>query len=100
MEGHASISTDILAKYAVDAAQEVPGVLGIAESRLPTHRGVRISEENGRVGVELHLVLAWGASIPAVGRAVQARVSDYLARMADVENAAVDVVVDEIGDGS
>jgi uncharacterized alkaline shock family protein YloU len=47
--------------------------------------------------VELHLAVDWGASIPDVGREVQARVREYLQRMADVEPAAVDVVVDEIG---
>jgi uncharacterized alkaline shock family protein YloU len=42
-------------------------------------------------------VLEWGASIPAVGRLVQARVREYLRHMADVEPAAVDVVVDAVG---
>ena len=51
----------------------------------------------GVVRVELHLAVDWGASIPALGRSVQARVREYLGRMADVEPASVDVVVDEIG---
>jgi uncharacterized alkaline shock family protein YloU len=92
VEGSASISTDILARYAGDAAREVAGVLG-----LHGRRGARIDQEAGRVRVELHLVVAWHAAIPAVGRAVQERVRGYLASMAGIESAAVEVVVDEIG---
>jgi uncharacterized alkaline shock family protein YloU len=88
---------DILAAYAADAAREVAGVRGLVESRLPPQRAVRITEENGRFTVELHVGVDWGASIPDVGRAVQERVRIYLARMADVEPAVVDVVVDEVG---
>jgi uncharacterized alkaline shock family protein YloU len=97
MVGQASISTDILARYAADAAREVEGVRGLAESSLPGRKGVRVSGEDGAVRVELHLAVEWGASIPALGRGVQDRVRDYLRRMADVDAAAVDVVVDEIG---
>jgi uncharacterized alkaline shock family protein YloU len=97
MEGQASISADILARYAADAAQEVLGVRGVTESPLPGRRGVRVASEDGTVRVELHLAVDWGASIPKVGREVQVRVREYLLRMADVDPAAVDVFVDEIG---
>jgi uncharacterized alkaline shock family protein YloU len=87
----ASISTDILGRYAGDAAQEVAGVRGLARRR-PT----RIAEHEGRVTVELHLRVERGASIPSVARAVQRRVRDYLLRMADLDDVLVDVVVDDI----
>jgi uncharacterized alkaline shock family protein YloU len=95
MEGHALISTDILARYATDAAREVSGVGGLVGSALHRHEGVRVTRESGQVAVELHLALDWGASAPAIGGQVQSRVSDYLARMADVRPETVDVVVDE-----
>ena len=91
MESHASISADVLASYAADAAREVDGVRGF-----PGRRAIRVSEEDGHVVVELHLDVDWGASIPEVAAAVQSRVREYLARMADVEAPRVDVVVDEI----
>ena len=97
MEGQASISTDILARYAADAAREVVGVRGVSESPLPGRKGVRVSEDEGGVRVELHLAVEWGASIPELGHDVQARVREYLVRMADVDPVAVDVTVDEIG---
>jgi uncharacterized alkaline shock family protein YloU len=95
MEGHALISTDILARYAADAAREVRGVSELVGSALHRHEGVRITRESGQVAVELHLALDWGASAPAIGAQVQSRVSDYLARMAGVRPETVDVVVDE-----
>ena len=97
MEGQASISTDILARYAADAAREVLGVRGVSESPLPGRRGVRVAADEGVVRVELHLTVEWGASIPELGRDVQRRVRDYLQSMADVDPIAVDVTVDEIG---
>jgi uncharacterized alkaline shock family protein YloU len=88
----ATISGDILARYAVDAAREVAGVRGLARKR-----ATRITEQAGLVTVELHVGVERGASIPAVGRAVQQRVRDYLTRMADLRGVIVNVVVDEVG---
>ena len=97
MAGQASISTEILARYAADAAREVEGVRGFAESPLPRRHAVRVTGANGAVRVELHVVTEWGASIPVVGKRVQERVREYLRNMADVEPAAVEVVVDGVG---
>jgi uncharacterized alkaline shock family protein YloU len=93
----ATISSDILASYAADAAREVDGVRGLVESALHRHKGVRIVDDDGRVRVELHLAVEWGASIPTVGRDVQQRVAAYLEQMAKVDPEAVEVIVDEIG---
>ena len=81
----ATISSDILASYAADAAREVEGVRGLVDSTLHRHKGVRV------------LAVDWGVSVPDVGREVQGRVAAYLARMASVQPEAVDVVIDEIG---
>ena len=98
MAGHASISSDVLARYAGDAALEVEGVRGLVASHLPRHRPVRISvAEDQSVSVELHLALEWGSSFPEVGRVVQQRVGEYLGRMADLHPVRVEVVVGEIG---
>jgi uncharacterized alkaline shock family protein YloU len=93
----ATISSDILASYAADAAREVDGVRRLVESALHRHKGVRILEEDGSVRVELHLAVDWGTSVPDVGREVQRNVAAYLSRMASIEPEAIDVVVDEIG---
>jgi uncharacterized alkaline shock family protein YloU len=98
VKSEASISPDVLARYAADAALEVDGVRSLIGSHLPRHRPVRIAvADDGGVSVELHLVADWGAPFGAVGTEVQARVADYLARMADIQPARVDVSVDEVG---
>jgi uncharacterized alkaline shock family protein YloU len=97
VEGRSTISSEILASYAADAAREVDGVCGLVEGTLHRHKGVRVLENDGRVRVEIHVAVEWGASIPDVGREVQQRVAAYLAQMATIEPEAVDVIVDEIG---
>ena len=86
----------MLSRYAADAALGVAGVRSLVERALPYRRGVKLDEDDGRVTVELRLAVEWGASIPAVGREVQQRVREYLKRMADVDAARIDVVVDEV----
>ena len=98
MEGHASISAEVLSRYAADAALAVDGVRGLVERALPYRRGVKLDEDAGTVTVELRLAVEWGASIPQVGRDVQQRVREYLKRMADVDASRVDVVVDEVAE--
>jgi uncharacterized alkaline shock family protein YloU len=86
MEGHSVISPDVLARYAVDAAAEVPGVH-------PTKRGAaRVQGDE----VEVHLVADFGAVIPTVAADVQRRVRDYLQQMAGVTPSKIDVVVDDV----
>jgi uncharacterized alkaline shock family protein YloU len=97
VEGHASISADVLSRYAADVALAVSGVRGLVDRALPYRRGVKLEADEDRVKVELRLAVEWGASIPDVGREVQKRVREYLQRMADVEAREVDVVVDEVG---
>ncbi len=87
MEGQATISPDILARYAGDAAREVAGV-----HELAGRRPVKVDGTH----VEVHLVVEWGASVPEVGAAVRDRVREYLERMARVPSASVDVVVAEV----
>jgi uncharacterized alkaline shock family protein YloU len=86
VEGHSVISPEVLARYALDAAAEVPGV------QTKHRRGARVA---GGV-VDVHVVVDYGAEIPAVAAAIQQRVADYLLKMADVRPSAVNVVVDDV----
>ncbi len=96
MADQASIATDILARYAADAAREVDGVRRVVDRPIPGRRGVRVAGADGSIRIELHVVADWGASLPSVGARVQKRVREYLGSMADVEPASVDVVVDAV----
>jgi uncharacterized alkaline shock family protein YloU len=86
MDGHSVISPEVLARYAADAAAEVPGV------HTKQRRGARVY---GSV-VDVHVVLDYGANIPDVAAEVQRRVSVYLGKMADVKPTAVNVIVDDV----
>jgi uncharacterized alkaline shock family protein YloU len=86
MEGHSVISPEVLARYAADAAAEVPGV------HTKQRRGARVSGNE----IEVHVVIDYGANIPEVAADVQRHVIDYLAQMADMRPSAVNVVVDDV----
>jgi uncharacterized alkaline shock family protein YloU len=85
------ISTDVLARYAGDAAQEIAGVSGL------TRGAAEISGTPDETDVVVHLELEWGASAQAVARQVQDRVAEYLERMANLQVGSVDVVVERVG---
>jgi uncharacterized alkaline shock family protein YloU len=97
VEGQASISSEVLARYAADAAREIEGVRGLVASQLHRHRGVRVSGEDGAVSIELHLDVDWGARFPELGRHVQRRVYEYLERITGSRPAAVNSVIDSVG---
>ena len=90
MEGNSVVSDEVIARYARDAALEVPGVLRVVDG---VRKGVRVADG----GVTLHLALAEDVSIPAVGAAVQRGVADFLERMTNARPGSVDVVVEELG---
>jgi uncharacterized alkaline shock family protein YloU len=86
VEGHSVISPEVLARYAADAAAEVPGV------HTKQRRGARVTGSE----VEVHVVIDYGANIPEVAAQVQRRVIEYLGQMADVTPSSVAVVVDDV----
>ena len=85
------ISPAVLARYAGDAALEVAGVSGL------TRDAAEVSSSAEKADVVVHLELEWGASADAVARQVQERVAEYLGRMANLDVASVDVVVERVG---
>ena len=96
MEGQPQISLEVLARYAGDAAREVSGVAGLAQSPMQRDRAVEISSSNDSTAVTLHLELEWGSAAEDVARKVQTRVAEYLERMANLTVGSVDVVFDGV----
>ena len=86
MEGHSVISPEVLARYAADAAAEVPGV------HTKQRRAARVNGDE----IEVHVVVDYGANVRDVASDVQRRVLEYLGQMADARPSAVHVVVDDI----
>ncbi len=85
------ISTDVLARYAGDAAREVNGVSGL------TRGAAEVTRRAETADVVVHVELDWGAASELVARDVQERVVEYLGRMAHLEVHSVDVVVERVG---
>jgi uncharacterized alkaline shock family protein YloU len=85
------ISTEVLARYAGDAAQEIAGVSAV------THGAAEVSGVPDETEVVVHLELEWGAEAEGVARQVQDRVVEYLERMANLHVGSVDVVVERVG---
>ena len=90
MEGPV-ISSDVLARYAGDAALEVDGVAGLMRD------AAEVSGDDGAIDIDVHVELAWGAAADGVSRRVQERVAEYIERMANVRVESVDVVVERVG---
>jgi uncharacterized alkaline shock family protein YloU len=89
VEGQPQISPEVLARYAGDAAREVSGVAGLAET-------AKISSSSDSTAVTIHLELEWGSPAEDVARKVQTRVAEYLERMANLTVGSVDVVFDSV----
>jgi uncharacterized alkaline shock family protein YloU len=84
------ISSEVLARYAGDAALEVDGVSALA-------RPAEVSATDGRFDIDAHVELAWGATAESVAGDVQQRVAEYIERMANVSVGTVDVVIERVG---
>ncbi len=89
--GTIRIEGDALAALVVAAAEHVDG----ARVRRP-RRGLSVAIADGRARVELELAVRYGTSLPDLGAAVQAAVSDALRRSAGLEVDGVDVSIEEL----
>ena len=85
------ISSEVLARYAGDAALEVNGISGL------TRDAAEVTRTGGSAAVVVHVELQWGAAAEEVARQVQERVAEYLGRMAELEVGSVDVLVERVG---
>jgi uncharacterized alkaline shock family protein YloU len=102
----AHISHAVIATYAAAAVRDVPGVHGIADGHLgPIERrsdsdrpprGVRVSSDGERIGLELHLVAEWGTHLPELAAAVEQAVRRHLEAMIELRVSDVAVIVDDV----
>ncbi len=113
-KGEVRISNDVLAVIAGIAANEVPGVTGMAggfveniSGKLGRHdvrRGVKVETRENTVGVALYISVEYGCRIPEAARQLQMKVKEAVENMTDLEVTAVDVHVQEVvfpsGEGS
>ena len=99
--GNIHIAEEVLAAVAAAAAMEVKGVSALAAGtdiaellgKKNQAKGVRIHVEEEKVTVELSVMMAYGNTIPEVGKAVQENVKSTMESVTGLEIAAVNVAV-------
>ena len=101
--GNIHISEEVLAAIAAAAALEVEGVSSLAANlgsdiaellgKKNLAKGVRIKLEDEKVEVDLSVLMAYGHTIPEMGKAVQEAVKVAVESMTGLEVAAVNVNV-------
>jgi len=103
----AHISHAVIATYAADALAEVDGVAGLLGGHFGSRdrrtdperaaKAVRVElSPAGTVALTVHVVVAYGASIPDVASAAAEAVRRYLRSMVDLEVEAVTLHVDAV----
>ena len=101
--GNIHISEEVLAAIAAAAALEVEGVSSLAANlgsdiaellgKKNLAKGVRVKLEDDKVVVELSVLIAYGHTIPDMGKAVQEGVKSAIESMAGLEVSAANVNV-------
>ena len=92
--GNIHISEEVLAAIAAAAALEVEGVssLGSQGKKNPA-KGVHVKLEDEKVVAGLSVLMAYGHTIPEMGKAIQEAVKVAIESMTGLEVAAVNVSV-------
>ena len=102
--GSLQISTEVLGKIARCAALEVDGVAEVScgsqnkkvkdlLERANVQLPVVVEMKDGTTEITLHLVVAFGARIPAVAEKVQENVKSAVQSMANITVSRVDLVI-------
>lgn len=101
--GNIHIAEEVLAAVAATAAGEVAGVSGLSANfgsdiaellgKKNQGKGVRIQVEEDKITVEVAILMAYGHTIPEVGKAVQENVKTTMESITGLDIAAVNVSV-------
>lgn len=103
-------SDEVIAELAGLAAIESYGVVGMADpswtrsvSRLLTHRhlkkGVKVKRQNGKITVELNVIIEYGVNLVEVSKNLIERVTYEINRHTGLEVGSVEVIVRGIRKG-
>lgn len=101
--GNVHIAEEVLASIAGAAAAEVAGVSGLAANfssdiaellgKKNQGKGVHIRVEDDKVSVDVSVLMAYGHTIPEVGKAVQDNIKNAMESMTGLDVASVNVSV-------
>ena len=91
-QGNVYISEEVLAGISAAAALEIEGVAELLGKK-SLAKGVSVKTEDDKVVVTLSILMAYGHTIPEVGKAVQEAVKNAVESMTGLEVSAVNVNV-------
>lgn len=104
--GTTRVANDVVAWIAALTALQVRGVHAMYHPgaqpiervlrRRVAHRGVRVELRDGRLRIDLWVVMEAGANAAAVGSQVQKGVAEAIRRMLGMELSAVNVFISEV----
>ena len=102
--GRISISAEAIAQIAARTAEECYGVVGLFGrgrvvrllGRDRAAQGVTVSERDGRLGIEIAVIVEYGLNLAEVASTVRSRVSYELERLTGLDVAAVDVNIKNV----
>jgi uncharacterized alkaline shock family protein YloU len=101
------ITPDVLTAAVWDAIKDIPGVADLHRNpfqqlgervKLDWYGPVRLTDEDGRPLLEVHIVVAAGHPLPAVAQATKRALHEYTRRALAMTDVAVNVFVDDIVD--
>ncbi|MBQ7859304.1 MAG: Asp23/Gls24 family envelope stress response protein [Faecalibacterium sp.] len=61
-----------------------------------SEKGVRVTEENGRLVIELHIIVSYGVNISSAAQSITHRVRDQVEKATGLKVARVTLVVDDV----
>lgn len=102
--GRISISSEAIAQIVGHTAAECYGIVGMAgRGRLPRllsrerlTQGIEVGERDGRLEIDLHVVVEYGLKLAEVAATVRTRVAYEVERQAGLPVASVEVHIEDV----
>lgn len=79
-----------------DMTDAVFSLVGTARGASYAEKGVRVTQEGGRLVIELHIAVSYGLNISTAARAISHRVKDEVEQATGLKVARVIVSVDDV----
>ena len=108
--GGVSLTNEYFACLVGEAAQHCYGVAGMASSSASdsikslilgknrADKGVRVSQVDGKLAIELHIMVGYGLNISSIVQSISHRVRNEVETATGLKVARVDVCVDDVID--
>ncbi len=71
-------------------------VKGLVLGKQHAEKGVLVTEDDGKLAIQLHIAVSYGVNIPTVSKSITHRVRDEVERATGLKVARVTVAVDDV----